>query len=118
MGQVTEAFLTGLSERGDDPALRKMTGSIRIDLRDNGKVEYWHLTFDRGRVSVKKEARGRHANCQVVTDSELFDRLAAGRANAMAAVLRGAMHTRGDLDKFLAFQRLFPGPPRKTGRKR
>ena len=116
MGQVTEAFLTGLSERGDEPPVRKITGTIRIDLRDNGKVDYWHLTFDGGKVSVKQEAKGRgRADCHMITESELFDRLVAGRANAMAALLRGAVLVRGDLDKLVAFQRLFPGPPSKRG---
>lgn len=115
MGQVTEAFLTGLSDRGDEPAVRKIMGTIRIDLRDNGKVDHWNLTFDGGRVSVNKEAQGREgADCQLTIDGELFDRIASGRANAMAAILRGAILARGNLDLFLAFQRLFPGPPRKT----
>jgi putative sterol carrier protein len=69
-------------------------------------------------VSVKKEAQGHgRADCHMVTDGELFDRMAAGRANAMAAMLRGAVHVRGDLDKLVAFQRLFPGPPGKTVRR-
>lgn len=117
MGQVTEAFLTGLSDRGDEPPVRKITGSVRIDLRENGKVDYWYLTFDGGKVSVKKEATGRRgADCHIFTDSELFERMAAGRANAMAAVLRGGILVRGDLDKLVAFQRLFPGPPSRTAR--
>lgn len=120
MGQVTEAFLTGLSQRGDEPSVRKITGSIRIDLRGHGKVENWYLTFHGGEVSVKKfskdEAKGGHADCHMVTDSELFDRMAGGRANAMAAVLRGAIYVRGDLDKLVAFQRLFPGPPDESTR--
>jgi hypothetical protein len=112
MGQVTEAFLTGLSDRGHEPPVRKITGSFRIDLRANGKVDHWYLTFEGGKVSVKNESKGRgQADCHLVTDGELFERMAAGRANAMAAVLRGAILVRGDLDKLLAFQRLFPGPP-------
>ena len=116
MGQVTEAFLTGLSERGDEPPVRKITGTIRIDLRQNGKVDYWSLTFDGGKVGVKKEAKAKgRADCHIYTDSELFDRMASGRANAMAAVLRGAVLVRGDLDKLVAFQRLFPGPKEAVG---
>jgi len=118
MSQVAEAFLTGLSERGDDPSLRKITGTIRIDLRNNGKVDHWHLTFDGGKVSVKQSnnaAKGSRADCHMITDSELFERMAGGRANAMAALLRGAVLVRGDLDKLVAFQRLFPGPPSKRG---
>lgn len=112
MSQVTEAFLTGLSERREEPPVRKMTGSIRIDLRDNGKVDHWHVSFDADKVSVRKEPKGRRADCHLITDHELFDRMAAGQANAMAAVLRGAILVRGDLDKLVAFQRLFPGPPK------
>ena len=44
-------------------------------------------------------------------DKELFDRLASGTANAMAAALRGVVDAEGDLQLIVQFQRLFPGPP-------
>lgn len=119
MGQVTDNFLAGLSERGDEPPVRKITGTIRIDLRHDGGIDHWNLTFDRGQVSVEREAQGRQgADLHMITDSEVFDSLASGQAHASAAVLRGAILVTGDQEKLVAFQRLFPGPPRKATRGR
>jgi putative sterol carrier protein len=49
----------------------------------------------------------------VRTDQAIFDRIVKGEANAMAAFLRGAIDLEGDRGLLLAFQRVFPGPPRK-----
>jgi putative sterol carrier protein len=56
----------------------------------------------------------------------LFDDLASGRANAMAAMLRGAVAVDGDRTLMIRFQRLFPPAvartsapdDRSTGRRR
>ena len=53
------------------------------------------------------------ADCVVRADRALFDGIASGEANAMAAFLRGAVEIDGDRGLLLAFQRAFPGPPRK-----
>jgi hypothetical protein len=38
-----------------------------------------------------------------------------GRANAMAAFLRGEVQSAGDVSLVIAFQRIFPGPPDAAG---
>ena len=45
-------------------------------------------------------------------DIDVFDRLARGVDNAMAATLRGALTCAGEVDLLLAVQKLFPGPDR------
>ena len=44
-------------------------------------------------------------------DRALFQRLANGEVNAMAALLRGAIAVEGDPQLLVMFQRLLPGPP-------
>ena len=40
----------------------------------------------------------------------MFDKVAAGKVNAVAAVLRGDMQVEGDWRLLVRMQRLFPGP--------
>ena len=57
------------------------------------------------------------ADCVVSADKSLFDDIASGKTNAMAALLRGAMSIEGDIQLMVLFQRLFPGPPRSRKRR-
>jgi putative sterol carrier protein len=43
-------------------------------------------------------------------DRKLFGRMASGKVNAFAAVLRGAITIEGDPRLLVLFQRLLPGP--------
>ena len=44
-------------------------------------------------------------------DKAVFDRVASGEQNGMAAFLRGAIEVEGDQALLLPFQRLFPPRP-------
>lgn len=57
---------------------------------------------------------GDAADCVVRTDATLFNDLVRGRANALAALLRGRLVAEGVPELLVRFQRLFPAP---TGRK-
>ena len=46
----------------------------------------------------------------VRTGKALFAGMTAGKVNAMAAALRGALVPQGNLALIVSFQRLFPGP--------
>ena len=112
MTNATTEFFQELAARGHEPALAKATGTLRFDLRDGGaRAERWLITISKGDVAVShKNAK---ADCVVRVDRTLFDGIASGEANAMAAFLRGAIEVEGDRGLLLAFQRAFPGPPRK-----
>jgi predicted lipid carrier protein YhbT len=108
----TERFFQELSSRGHEPLLAKVTGRVRFDVDDDGRPDRWLITINRGDVTVAHtKSRKAAADCTVRGDREIFDELAAGRANAMAAVLRGALTCTGDVELMLAIQRIFPGPP-------
>lgn len=110
---ATEEFFRQLSERGHEPILKGDSGTLRFDVDRGGQVERWFVTVASGDVSVS-HARGR-AGTVVKLDGELFDQLVAGTANAVSAQLRGVLMAEGDLHLMMVFQRLFPGPPRRSG---
>ncbi|MCI0633082.1 MAG: SCP2 sterol-binding domain-containing protein, partial [Actinobacteria bacterium] len=58
------------------------------------------------------------ADCIVRAEKAVFDKVASGRLNAVAAVLRGDLAVEGDWRLLVRMQRLFPGrrPPRRSSR--
>jgi len=113
MSDPTTQFFSDLAARGHVPMLKSTSGTLRFDLEGGGRIAYWYVTIDKGNVSVSRDAA--EADCTVSAPKELFDRMAAGTANAMAAALRGLVLPVGDLRLLIQFQRLFPGPPRGCG---
>jgi putative sterol carrier protein len=110
---ATREFFDGLARRGYEPLLEKATGRVRFDLTRNGRTERWHLTIDKGDVTVSR--KNEPADCVVRVDRSLFERIATGEVNAFAAVLRGEAAVEGDPRLLVLCQRLFPSPP-KPGR--
>ena len=112
MTDATTEFFEEFAARGHDPALAKVSGTLRFDVRDGGaRAERWLVSIEKGDVALSH--RNAKADCVVRVDRTVFDRIASGEANAMAAFLRGAVQIEGDRGLLLAFQRVFPGPPRK-----
>jgi putative sterol carrier protein len=115
MADSTADFFGALAERGHEPLLQKATGTVRFDLRDGKKVDRWLVTVTKGDLGVSR--RNLRADLVVSADKALFDGVASGETNAMAAVLRGAMDVEGDPQLMVLFQRLFPGPARSRRRR-
>ncbi|HME04377.1 MAG TPA: SCP2 sterol-binding domain-containing protein [Solirubrobacteraceae bacterium] len=113
---ATAKFFDDLSRRGHEPLLERVTASFRFDLVDGGKTDRWLVAVNKGDLAVSRQ--NRKADCVLHADRKLFDRLAGGEQNAMAAVLRGEAVLDGDATRLVLFQRLFPGPAasRKVGR--
>ena len=110
MSDPTKQFFDDLAARGHVPLLNSTSGTLRFDLEGGGRTAHWYVTIKKGDVSVSHDTV--EADCVVRTGKELFDRMAAGMANAIAAALRGLVVSVGDLRLLIQFQRLFPGPPR------
>ena len=110
MSDPTKQFFDDLAARGHVPLLNSTSGTLRFDLEGGGRTAHWYVTIEKGDVSVSHDTV--EADCVVRTGKELFDRMAAGMANAIAAALRGLVVSVGDLRLLIQFQRLFPGPPR------
>jgi len=112
MPDPTAAFFARLAERGQEPALQRTSGSVRIDLDRDGQVAHWRLDIRGGTIEVSQS--GDAADCVIGAPAKLFDDLASGKANAMAAALRNELTMEGDPGFLVRFQRLFPAP---TGRR-
>ena len=113
MTSATTEFFDALGRRGHEPMLEKTTGTIRIDLKNGKRTERWFVAIDKGDVAVSHANRS--ADCVVRAEKSVFDGIAAGEVNAMAAVLRGAIAVEGDSLLVVLFQRLFPAPAKAAG---
>jgi putative sterol carrier protein len=108
----TASLFEALSRRGHESLLQGTSGTLRFELRQGGRLVYWYVAIDRGDVTVSHSRA--EADAVVRTDKTLFDGMATGRVNAMAATLRGVIEAEGDLGLIMSFQRLFPGPPKSV----
>ena len=107
----TATFFETLAARGDEPLLRKASGSTRFEIVDGDRIQRWLVTVDKGRVAVSRRTVAA-PDCVIRADKALFDRIASGKQNAVAAVLRGDLAVEGDWRLLVWMQRLFPGPRR------
>jgi putative sterol carrier protein len=115
-GNATLTFFESLDRKPREPLLEKVRGTVRFDLRHDGQTDHWFMEIDRGEVSVSREER--EADSVVVTDPDLFEQLASGTENGLAAGLRGALTIAGSLQLYLMVERLFPSPPDSQGPRR
>ena len=102
-------FLRRLGRRGHESRWAKVSGRARLELKDGERTDRWLIAIDRGAVTVSHA--GGQADCTIRAERDLFDQLCRGEANALAAMLRGALICTGDVELLYAIQRVFPGPP-------
>lgn len=107
LSDPTAEFFESLRRRGHEPRLRRATGTFRFELVDGKKIDRWHVSISKGDLTVSR--RGGAADCVLRSDRALFDRLASGDLNGVAAALRGEFEAEGDWQLLVLFQRLFPG---------
>jgi putative sterol carrier protein len=103
-------------EKSHQPLLGKVQGTVRFDLTNaEGATDHWLVSVNRGDITVSEKRRLSlsKADCAIHCDKELFEKLITGEENAIAATLRGALVSTGNVELLFAIQRIFPGPPRK-----
>jgi putative sterol carrier protein len=109
----TAEFFNDLSRRGHEPLLEKVTGTCRFDLVHGKRTDHHFVAVTKGDVVVSEE--NAEADIVVRADRAVFDGIASGKTNAIAAALRGAIAFQGNPLLSLMFQRLFPGSPNSRG---
>ena len=113
MAKAIPPFFEELGRRGHEPLLEKISGTLRFDLRSRQRVDHWLITIRRGDVAIAEQEGS--ADCVVQIDKALFERVANGTENAVAALLRGEIGVEGNIELLMLFDRLFPGPPSGQG---
>jgi predicted lipid carrier protein YhbT len=109
MSDATQQFFEDLENRGYEPLVAKYSGRVGFEVVDGKRTDRWMVEIHKGDLVVSRG--GGTGGCTIRADKSLFDRLASGEQNAMAAALRGALVCTGDVELLLAIQRIFPGPP-------
>lgn len=116
MTTATAQFFEELAGREHEVLLQRASGTLRFDLQHGEGSDHWLVAVDKGDVAVSQ--KNRKADCVIRTDSDLFEGIAGGRVNIVAAMLRGVVAIEGDLELAVLFQRLFPGPPKSSAKRR
>lgn len=106
---ATRDFFDRLSHKETAPLLRQISGTVRFDLADDERVDYWFVSLDKGSAQVSREQRD--AACVLRTDRVIFEAMAKGEINPMSGMLRGQILVLGDLRLLILIERMMPGPP-------
>ena len=93
MPDATAEFFDAIGRRGHEPLLGSTSGTLRFDLAEGRRVEHWYVTIEKGDIAVSN--KDADADAVVRLERSLFDSMATGKVNAMAAALRGVSGARG-----------------------
>ncbi|MFL5699025.1 MAG: SCP2 sterol-binding domain-containing protein [Ktedonobacteraceae bacterium] len=110
MIDTTEAFFARLAQRGNEPLLHNVSGTIRWDIGDAGS---WFVTVKNGSLTVSRETAG--ADCVFACSREDFDRMVVGKQNPTTLFMQGRMRITGNLGLAQICQRLFPDESLASG---
>lgn len=110
MGDPTKDFFTRMAQLEELPArVRRVQGSIRVDLLRDGRVDHWLLQLLDGRLSVLREERD--ADCILILAKESFDKVVNGQEDLNVMLPRGDLRLEGSLQMLTVLRILLPGPP-------
>jgi putative sterol carrier protein len=93
-------------------SLQRVTATIRFDVIDGDQTKYHLVSVDHGAVTLSQ--RKVKADATIRIERPMFERLLAGKANAMASALRGELSIEGDRGLLVALQRMMPGPGKES----
>src|SRR6266487_1060811 len=103
MSDTTQAFFERLAQRGYEPLLHSISGTVRLDIEDAGS---WYVAIKNGSLTVSRDTAG--ADCVLACSREDFDRMVVGKQNPTTLLLQGKMKIAGNIGLAQMFQRLFP----------
>ncbi|MGV9212359.1 SCP2 sterol-binding domain-containing protein [Micromonospora sp. RB23] len=119
MGTTATSYLEHLDTDRPFDLPETTTGTLRLDLRDDGHTEHWYLTVADQHIRVSRSSDD--ADLVVRAPRAVFDELASGDLPPGTALLRNELTLRGDMRLLLVLRRVLPGPrgarhPRELGR--
>jgi putative sterol carrier protein len=103
-GDAVTAFFEDLSNRGHDPLLRSVSGTVRFDLVSGKTTERWLLTIQKGNLSVSN--RNVRADAVIRLSRDLFESVASGETTLLPGMLRGEVVLEGDYRLMIMVRRL------------
>jgi predicted lipid carrier protein YhbT len=106
-------FFAALAEPGHLATFAGESATLRFDIGDGKDIERWHVTVNKGDVTVTRQNRS--ADAVVRIQRPRFEAIVTGRLNAQAALLRGLLTCEGSVSALMMFQRCLPGPSGSTG---
>ena len=112
------SFFAGIAAHEHYVRMEKADGVIQFVLAHGNRSDSWSVAIVHGDVTVVHGRPPEPPTCVVRAPRELFERIAAGRTNATAAILRGEVGVEGDLRLLLLFSAAFasPSPSAKPAR--
>src|SRR6266566_4558560 len=110
MSDTTQAFFEQLAQRGYEPLLHGISGTVRCDIEDAGS---WFVAIKNGSLTVSRDTAG--ADCVIACSREDFDRMVVGKQNPTTLFMQGKMKITGNLGLAQPFLRLFPGGSLASG---
>jgi putative sterol carrier protein len=109
MAEEMDEFLTELGGQRHVRLLERASGTVLVELEDDGRTERWYVNVKRGDVSLSRSMpQGASApDCVLRTKASTFRAIRTGQLNLMAAVLRGLVSIEGKVALVVALQGLF-----------
>jgi predicted lipid carrier protein YhbT len=106
-------FFSELERQGPIPTFEGQSATVRFEVVDQAGNDRWHVAINRGDVAVSRQKAAAEAVATMRRPD--LEALVAGRMNAQAAFLRGAVTCTGSMGALIMFQRCLPGPPGAAG---
>jgi hypothetical protein len=103
-------FFDELNGRGHDRRLRKIDGTLRFDLAQDGRPAHWIVEVRRGNVKAFRTSDPPPADCILHTTQAWFERFVTGEDDILAALLRADAVAEGNLQLMFVFRRLTANP--------
>ena len=114
MADASAAFFDALGRRGHNPALRRASGTVAIEVANGRARRRWLIEIVKGDITVSRKAAD--ADVTLRAPEDVFRSIVSGRTSPTAAVLRGTVTVEGDPRLLVIFRRLLPGPPKRQRR--
>jgi hypothetical protein len=114
MANRIDTFFDELGTCGHDAALRSRTATVRFDVISGKNTDSWIVAIKHGDIAVARNEDEQAADCLIRVDRTLFERIVEGETSPMAATLRGALITEGNIELLVAANRLLAARPNQT----